>query len=249
MANYSDSALVVSQGTGNHVAGFIEEGKNPEQLNGAAASGVELFTPRNLAAYEQADSTKGIAKVTQLQPLPVIGPSWTQVFHGQNADIGTAAEALVSSPVTISSVNTTTNEVTSTAHGLSTGVGVYVTNSGGALPGGFSATTKYFVRAVGADTLTFHSSPDEAINNTNALDITSSGSGTNTVNIAVQGGVMIKAMVANTDNIYIGGAGVTTGTGWELDAGQEVFWSCKHLGEVFCIAGVNGENVCYVGVS
>lgn len=79
--------------------------------------------------------------------------------------------------VAISAINTTSNQLTSTAHGLLTGQPVFVGFTvGGSLPGGSVATTIYYVRAVDANTITLHPIASDASGNLNALDITTAGS-------------------------------------------------------------------------
>jgi hypothetical protein len=83
------------------------------------------------------------------------------------------------STVTVTSINTTTEEVTcSAAHGLATGDPVLITvDSGGSQPGGSSGTTQYFARSTGTTTLTLHNTAADALANTNLLNFSSGGSG------------------------------------------------------------------------
>ena len=81
------------------------------------------------------------------------------------------------------------DEITATAHGLTAPSTVdnvtraVVSNSGGALPGGLVASTSYFyyVRVVDANTLTLHKTAAGALANTDRVDITSAGTGTQTI--------------------------------------------------------------------
>jgi hypothetical protein len=68
-----------------------------------------------------------------------------------------------------------TDIITSAAHGLSNGTCIQVSNSGGALPGGLSASTNYYV--INATTNTFQVSTVPA---GSAVNITSAGTGTHT---------------------------------------------------------------------
>lgn len=67
----------------------------------------------------------------------------------------------------------TTDTITSTAHGLSDGDILRLTNSGGALPGGLAADTDYYVIQATADTFKVSTAQGGA-----AIDITSTGTGT-----------------------------------------------------------------------
>ncbi len=63
-------------------------------------------------------------------------------------------QLLLGAPLTISAVNTTTDRLTVTGHGIpaNTAVQVFAAN-GGALPGGLAAATVYYVDVVDADTI------------------------------------------------------------------------------------------------
>lgn len=75
-------------------------------------------------------------------------------------------------------INTGTDVITKTAHGLSTGDSVYFSaNTGGTLPTGISANTKYWVQAVSSSTIKLHDTPERAINAGTVLDISATGSG------------------------------------------------------------------------
>lgn len=67
------------------------------------------------------------------------------------------------------------------------------------------------------------------------------------VSTALTSGVRIKALAANTGNIYVGGASVDSATGFVLDAGEEVFVEANNLAAVFIDSDVDAEGVCYVG--
>jgi hypothetical protein len=82
---------------------------------------------------------------------------------------GTAGKA-------ISSINTTSDELTITNHGLQTGV-TGVRAEATSMPGGLSGGTTYYPRSTGANTFTLHPTAADANNNTNKLNITSAGSG------------------------------------------------------------------------
>lgn len=78
-------------------------------------------------------------------------------------------------------VDNATNIATVAAHGLETGDGpIKVANSGGALPGGLSASTEYFVIKLDANTFKFATSRANAVAST-SVDLTSDGTGTQTL--------------------------------------------------------------------
>ena len=74
---------------------------------------------------------------------------------------------------TVTAINTGTNVLTSTGHGLSTET-LVIMNAATA-PAGTTNNKVYYVRAVDANTLTLHLTPANATANTNAVDITDAG--------------------------------------------------------------------------
>ena len=67
---------------------------------------------------------------------------------------------------------------------------------------------------------------------------------------SIQGPLMVKGLLANGDNVYIGndGAGdVTSANGLELDAGDTiVFDFVGHLGSIMVDSDANGEGVSWM---
>lgn len=72
------------------------------------------------------------------------------------------------------------NIITETDHGIPTGTPCYVSNSGGGLPTGITAQTKYYWRSASASTGTLHTTAAYAIAGTNIMAI-SGGTGTQTL--------------------------------------------------------------------
>lgn len=58
--------------------------------------------------------------------------------------------------------------------------------------------------------------------------------------------VTIKALAANTNNIYVGNSAVETTDGYVLDAGEEVTVLIDDLSKVFIDADTNGEGVTFI---
>jgi hypothetical protein len=89
-----------------------------------------------------------------------------------------------------------TDICTATAHGLVTGSGIQVANSGGALPAGLAATTTYFAIVIDANTFKLATSLANALAGT-AIDITTNGTGTQTfLPIALTDLVFVTATLA-----------------------------------------------------
>jgi microcystin-dependent protein len=101
--------------------------------------------------------------------------------HGLTAGSATVTLRFIPAAAGVASVNTTTDVLTtSSAHYWATGDKVRVTTSG-TLPGGLTPGTDYYVRAAAATTVTLHPTVSDALANTNAVNITSAGTGTHTL--------------------------------------------------------------------
>ena len=69
-----------------------------------------------------------------------------------------------------------------------------------------------------------------------------------TVSTPCKKGVLAKALSTNTGIVYIGKAGVTATTGYELTAGEAVSLEIDNVSKVFAIASVADQKVCWIGV-
>lgn len=101
------------------------------------------------------------------------------------------AEQVIKGTVTVVAA---TDIWTSTANGLVTGDVVMLSNSGGALPTGASATAKYFVKVIDADTFYLYTDS----NLTTLLNVSTNGTGTNSFNLQVR-----MMNVADYENIQL----------------------------------------------
>lgn len=63
---------------------------------------------------------------------------------------------------------------------------------------------------------------------------------------AIQSGVRIKALIANTGDVYVGDASVSAANGYVLDSGDEIFIEIANLATVYLDVSVNGEGVSYI---
>lgn len=59
-------------------------------------------------------------------------------------------------------------------------------------------------------------------------------------------GVLVKAPIANTGTIYIGGSGVTTGNGYPLDPGENITIEIDNANKIYAIASVDNQTVAWV---
>ena len=73
-------------------------------------------------------------------------------------------------------VNTTSNQITATSHGMSSGQAFTVITDT-TLPGGLSHTTAYYANVVNANTITAHTTYADSLTGANPVDITTAGTG------------------------------------------------------------------------
>lgn len=59
-------------------------------------------------------------------------------------------------------------------------------------------------------------------------------------------GVIIQGLAANAGNVYVGGSGVTTANGYELQPGQATSIAIDDLSKMF-VNGTAGDGVCFMG--
>jgi len=64
---------------------------------------------------------------------------------------------------------------------------------------------------------------------------------------ALVSGVHIKALAANTGDVYVGANPVTSTTGYVLAGGESVFLEIADLATVYIDTAVDGEGVSYIG--
>jgi len=63
---------------------------------------------------------------------------------------------------------------------------------------------------------------------------------------ALTSGVQIRAHIANTGTIYVGGATVAAANGYRLGGGESVFLEIANLATIYLDASVSGEGVSYI---
>lgn len=129
-------------------------------------------------------------------------------------DDGTVVLAATATGVTIHPTQTftaaTTDLLTANAHGLQEHDQVVVSNSGGALPAGLAASTRYFVRDAHPNTFKLALFPGDS-----AIDIT--GTGTGTHSFYVVGSVQYDFSSAAVTSAFTGRGWFTVFSGTEFD--------------------------------
>lgn len=94
-------------------------------------------------------------------------------------------------------------------HFFSTGDQVQAVSNGGVLPQPLIAGSNYYVRAIDSKTVTLHPSAADAFNNTNSINIISSGSGTNSLVKLLPASVSIGSQ----NNIVVDGFDLPSASG------------------------------------
>lgn len=64
---------------------------------------------------------------------------------------------------------------------------------------------------------------------------------------ALINGVIVQALSTNTVSIYIGGSGVTTSTGFELQPGQATSIAVNNTNLIYAISGSAAQGLCFIG--
>jgi hypothetical protein len=62
----------------------------------------------------------------------------------------------------------------------------------------------------------------------------------------IEAGVQIKALSGNGGNVYVGGSGVDSSSGFVLAAGEEIFVEVDDLAAVYLDVDSGGEGVSYI---
>ncbi len=58
-------------------------------------------------------------------------------------------------------------------------------------------------------------------------------------------GILVQAISTNTASVFIGGSGVTTSTGFELQAGQAVPFTCNNITDLYVVGSNTTDKVCW----
>lgn len=141
--------------------------------NSLAPVYTSLSVPTTRGASSEADFQAGV----QLQLTRVLGRVLAGAWGGSN-DIGSA---VTSSSTTISSVDTATDRITlASGTVFYTGIPLELTTTG-TLPAPLVAGTVYYAVKISANVITLYPTAADAIAGTNIINLTTGGTGTNTV--------------------------------------------------------------------
>lgn len=167
--------------------------KDPEISNGNVINADDLDSEYNqlvnesnsqdtrITTIESGTFTQSGTLITS-NNLQTNGISERTAGSGVTIDGMKAQDGYVNVPsirATISSIDTTTDVITTDTHGLSTGDAVRVRAvPSGTIPTGLSASNIYYARVLTTTTITLHPTAADATGNTNKVDITNAGAGT-----------------------------------------------------------------------
>jgi hypothetical protein len=129
--------------------------------------------------------------------------------EGGTAEITTTATGVTAHPTQAFTVDTSTDEIKCNGHGVKEGDQIVVANTGGALPAGLAAATRYFAIDVKPNTFRLADQPLGG-----KKDITGAGTGTHT--FYVVGSVQMDFLAANVDTVGNYRAWFTLDSGAEL---------------------------------
>lgn len=171
----------IAKGSANQILGMNNGASAQEYKTVTAGSGITVSHSANAVTIAQAGTSP--AGALQMYMGTTAPSGWllcdAAAYDGDTyPDLFDVAVTNASvwgrgPPIGTFTVNTGTDTATLTAHGQANGSRVHVANSGGGLPSGLSADTKYFIINATTDTFQFSLTVGGAV-----IDITTAGTGT-----------------------------------------------------------------------
>jgi len=65
---------------------------------------------------------------------------------------------------------------------------------------------------------------------------------------SVKNGIIVQALSGNSTTVHVGGGGVTSSNGFELQAGQATSIATENVSLIF-VVGTAGDGVCFIGIN
>ena len=81
------------------------------------------------------------------------------------------------------------------------------------------------------------------------ITVTTAGTAVQGTATAKYSGFFIKALSTNSGIVYVGndGAGdVTSGNGYEMEAGDQIYIECSNLSDLWFDSATNGDKFCWI---
>ena len=158
---------------------------------------------------------------------------WTNARLVGDAHDG-SGQAMVSSSV----FNGTSFDRTRSANGASNTTGTGLLGAGNMIFDGTNWQKQTSTTAMGTvGTTSAVVNVGQQTSNTSAVQLSSSST-------VPTNGIVIEALIANVAVVYIGGAGVTTSTGFQLSPGQSLTLTCN-LNTIYVIGSNATDKVCW----
>jgi hypothetical protein len=182
-----------------------------------------FFASNSFAQVNRFIDTGNTANISYTQGLPATPSTSIEEWAEVNTITNTT-------PAAQSFTCAITNICTATAHALITGTVVQVSNSGGALPTGLSASTNYYVIYLSANTFSLATSLANSLVPT-AITISGTGTGVQTITATtLSGSVALQGSMDNITwfNLPIHATGDATKSGSFTGSGS-IFLSEDHL--------------------
>lgn len=82
---------------------------------------------------------------------------------------------------------------------------------------------------------------------TGQTTIATGGTAVQLPNEVLINGLIVQALAANVGKVYIGASGVTSGTGFELQAGQAASAGIQNANSMWVVGANIGDGVCFIG--
>lgn len=229
------SATISGEGLEIDLTGMSTEAKQDIQIT-------------SLGAIETAVETLAAAVDTELQVDVVTSalPTGAATSAKQDAEavlIGAVSETAPASDTASSGLNGRLQRIAQRITALIALIPTALTGSGNfktavleALPAGDNNVGNVDIASIAIPTTFYHGQTTVTTAGTEVALASSQ---------ALLSGVTIKAMAGNTGFMYVGKNPVTSTTGFELDAGEQIFIETDNLADVYVDSSVNGEKVCY----
>jgi hypothetical protein len=217
-------------GTGSVEVVLLGYVNNPAAAGGGSSS---ITSPVDGSGYVEVNCKTGCSggnangQATMANSAPVVIASNQSTLATQDAASSATGSAVPAKGIYVAGSNSGT-EVGLKVDSL----GDLDMNLESAIPAGSNVIGGVTTQPTG-----FAASP---LGNQVAVTATAANLGSNSVH-----GVCITALISNTIPVYVGGSGVTTSTGWPMNAGDFYCWQVNNTNLLYVIASTTGASVAW----
>ena len=174
---------------------YLDENTTDDTMRALATSGNSITLVSTKAMFKGSD----VGRLIRIGRITDTPDNWGYAKIVGVNPVTFADTDIEGHNLAVADVNTGTDVISISSHGIDTGEGVRVKQVN-TIPAGIVASTLYYARAVSANTLTLHPTRGDAIADTNKLNITSAGSGSPTSRL-------VSAVIDVAAHGYSGGEG------------------------------------------